>query len=91
MKTYLDKMKSLKNYNDCERVWTEKHLSSISKKYKKTPGSHHKTICAVLGYLWETEKDEFRRDLILEAAWMGRRMSIKLEGTHNIIDEEKYE
>ena len=86
---YLDKTISFKIYDDDSKEKTTNHLKKINNIAMDRPNTN-RTICTVLGYLWDTETDPYRKTLLLEAAWMGVRMSDKLE-KHNIIDNEKYE
>ena len=87
---FMNELKKIKQYNKKDKKNAEIHLQKVLRNCKKKPKDGARVICVILAYLWDTEKDESKRDLLLEATWMATRMSSKLESVSNLVDEEKY-
>jgi len=90
-KLVLDALKPLKEFGKPERSYTERHLKKVMKRNRRNPSESLRNICSIMGYLVETESNKERKKLILEAAWMGMRMSRKLGLFYNLTEEEKIE
>ena len=86
---FMKDLKSFKEYTKVERLEAEKHLKKVLGTSRRDRKEGHRSICVLLGYLWETEEDYRRKDILLEATWMAVRMSDKLEKAHGLIDDEK--
>ena len=74
---YLDSLEPIKLFTGDEILRTTRHISMVMRNITNAE-DNARTICGLLGYLWYTEGDKQRRELLLEAAWMGMRMSQKL-------------
>lgn len=75
---YLSSLIPIKEFNAQSKDETISHLNKVIRKVLDHT-DNTKTICAIMAYLWDTETDETRKQLILEAAWIGVRMNKKLD------------